>query len=102
VGRWNRIIQKAGIPFELKVPHKAFHRNIGPLAGLKIAPDGRVVSPAEWEQHKREWLATDEDRAFVASLMGRVATPGAYASWIAPPTVAINKQPLNFEYVRFG
>jgi benzoyl-CoA 2,3-epoxidase subunit B len=102
VGRWNRIIQKAGISLELKVPHKAFNRNIGPLAGLKIAPDGRVVSPAEWEQHKREWLATDEDRAFVASLMGRVATPGAYASWIAPPTVAINKQPLNFEYVRFG
>jgi benzoyl-CoA 2,3-dioxygenase component B len=102
VNRWNRIIQKAGIPFELKVPHKAFHRNIGPLAGLKIAPDGRVVSPAEWEQHKREWLATDEDRAFVASLMGRVVAPGAYASWIAPPAVAINKQPLNFEYVRFG
>jgi benzoyl-CoA 2,3-dioxygenase component B len=102
VNRWNRIIQKASIPFELKVPHKAFHRNIGPLAGLKIAPDGRVVSLAEWEQHKREWLATDEDRAFVASLMGRVVAPGAYASWIAPPAVAINKQPLNFEYVRFG
>jgi benzoyl-CoA 2,3-epoxidase subunit B len=102
VGRWNRVIQKAGIAFELKVPHKAFHRNIGPLAGLKTSPDGRVVSPAEWEQHQREWLATDEDRAFVASLMGRVVTPGAYAGWIAAPAVSINKQPPNFEYVRFG
>jgi len=35
-------------------------------------------------------------------LMGRIVTPGTYAGWIAPPTVGINKQPLNFEYVRFG
>ena len=102
VNRWNRTIQKAGISFELKVPHKAFNRNIGPLAGLNTAPDGHVVSPAEWGRHQREWLATDEDRAFVASLMGRVVAPGTYAGWIAPPSVGINKQPLNFEYVRFG
>src|SRR5277367_1571900 len=73
VGRWNRIIQKAGIPFGLTVPHKAFNRKIGALAGLRIAPDGRIVSESEWAAKQREWLATDEDRAFVASLMGRVA-----------------------------
>jgi benzoyl-CoA 2,3-epoxidase subunit B len=77
-------------------------RKIGPLAGLKIAPDGRVVSEAEWSAKQREWLATDEDRAFVASLMGRIAAPGAYANWIAPPTLRINKQPADFEYVRFN
>jgi benzoyl-CoA 2,3-epoxidase subunit B len=102
VGRWNRIIRKSGIPHELTVPHKAFNRKIGPLAGLKIAPDGRVVSEAEWAAKQREWLATDEDRAFVASLMGRIAAPGAYANWISPPTLAINKQPNNFEFVRFN
>jgi len=32
VGRWNKIIEKAGIPFQLRAPHKAFHRNIGALA----------------------------------------------------------------------
>src|SRR5450631_1303913 len=102
VGRWNRIIKKAGIPFDLTVPHKAFNRKIGPLAGLRIAPDGRVVGEAEWAGKQREWLASDEDRAFVASLMGRVAAPGAYANWISPPTLAINKQPNNFEFVRFN
>jgi benzoyl-CoA 2,3-dioxygenase component B len=102
VGRWNRIIHKAGIRFELIVPHKAFNRRIGPLAGLRIAPDGRVVAESEWKTKEREWLATDEDRAFVASLMGRVASPGAYANWISPPTRAINKQPDNFEFVRFN
>jgi len=86
----------------LTVPHKAFNRKIGPLAGLKFAPDGRIVSEAEWAAKQRDWLATDEDRAFVASLMGRVAAPGAYANWISPPTLAINKQPADFEFVRFN
>jgi benzoyl-CoA 2,3-dioxygenase component B len=102
VGRWNRIIQKAGIQFELIVPHKAFNRKIGPLAGLKCAPDGGVVSEAEWAAKQCAWLASDEDRAFVASLMGRVAAPGTYANWISPPTLAINKRPAEFECVRFN
>ena len=102
VSRLNRIIQKAGIQFELTVPHKAFNRKIGPLAGLKLAPDGRVVSAEEWAARENEWLASESDREFVASLMGRIATPGAYANWIAPPAMGINKQPVNFEYVRFG
>jgi benzoyl-CoA 2,3-dioxygenase component B len=102
VGRWNRIIRKTGISFELAVPHKAFNRKIGPLAGLKMAPDGRLVSEAEWARKRCDWLATDEDRAFVASLMGRVTDCGAYANWISPPTLAINKQPSNFEFVRFN
>jgi benzoyl-CoA 2,3-dioxygenase component B len=102
VGRWNRIIRRMGVEFELTVPHKAFNRKIGALAGLKCAPDGRIVSEAEWAAGQRDWLASDEDRAFVASLMGRVTAPGAYASWIAPPTLLINKQPVDFEYVRFN
>ncbi len=102
VGRWNKIIQKAGIDFELKLPHKAFNRRIGTLASIKVAPDGRVVSEAEWAANVRDWLPSDEDRAFVASLMGRVVEPGKFAGWIAPPTAGINKQPVNFEYVRFN
>jgi len=102
VGRWNKVIEKAGIPFRLTVPHKAFNRKIGTLANVRISPDGRVVSEAEWNAHVREWLPTPEDRAFVASLMGRVTAPGQFAHWIAPPAMGINKQPVTFEYVRFN
>jgi benzoyl-CoA 2,3-dioxygenase component B len=102
VSRWNRIIQKAGGGFELKVPHKAFHRQIGPLAGLRVSPEGGVVSEAEWTANAGQWLPTAEDRAFVQSLMGRVVEAGKFANWIAPPAVGINKQPVNFEYVRFN
>ena len=102
VGRWNKVIEKAGLPHRLQVPHKAFHRNIGALAGIKMSPDGRVVSESEWNDKVGEWLPSDEDRAFVASLMGRVVDPGKFANWIAPPVMGINRQPIDFEYVRFG
>jgi len=102
VGRWNKVIEKAGLPHRLQVPHKAFHRNIGALAGIKMSPDGRVVSEAEWSDKVAEWLPSDDDRAFVGSLMGRVVEPGQFANWIAPPVMGINRQPIDFEYVRFG
>jgi len=60
------------------------------------------VSDAEWTSSVRHWLPTAEDRAFVHSLMGRVAQPGKFANWIAPPAAGINKQAPDFEYVRFN
>ncbi len=102
VERWNRVIDKAGIPFRLKVPHKAFNRKIGALAGVRVSPEGQVVSEAEWNARVKDWLPTAEDRAYVASLMGRVVEPGKFANWIAPPVIGINRQPIDFEYVRFN
>ena len=102
VERWNRVIDKAGLPHRLSVPHKAFHRSIGALSGAKISPDGRVVSENEWNAKVGEWLPTAEDRAFVQSLMGRVVEPGKFANWIVPPAIGINRQPVDFEYVRFN
>jgi benzoyl-CoA 2,3-dioxygenase component B len=102
VGRWNRVLEKAGIATRLSVPHKAFHRNIGLLAKVKISPDGRVLNDAEWNAMVNAWLPSAEDRAFVASLMGRVVEPGKFANWIAPPVMGINRQPVDFEYVRFN
>ena len=72
------------------------------LSGVKVSPEGRVISEAEWNAKVGEWLPTGEDRAFVASLMGRVVEPGKFANWIAPPVMGINRQPVNFEYVRFA
>jgi benzoyl-CoA 2,3-dioxygenase component B len=102
IGRWNKVIEKAGLPDRLQPPHKAFHRRIGSLAGAKVSPDGRIVGDAEWAENQPQWLPTADDRAFVASLMGRVVDAGKFANWIAPPVMGVNRQPLNFEYVRFG
>ncbi len=102
VGRWNKAMEKAAIPFRLSVPHKAFNRRIGTLANVRASPEGRVVSETEWAANERRWLATAEDRAFVASIMVGVTEPGKYANWIAPPPLGINRQPLDFAYVRLN
>jgi len=102
IERWNRIIEKTGIPTRLKAPHKAFNRRIGPLSAARIDPDGNVVTEAEWQARQAQWLPSEADRAFVASLMGRVSEPGRFANWIAPPARGINNQPADFAYVRFG
>jgi benzoyl-CoA 2,3-dioxygenase component B len=102
IDRWNRIPEKAGIPFRFKLPHKGFHRRIGLFADLHVSPEGKVISEADWTHQHAHWLPDDEDRAFVHPLMGRVAEPGKFANWIAPPHQGVNKQPLDFEYVRFN
>ena len=101
VGRLNRVLQKQGIAEAITLPHKAFNRRIGSFAGARIGLDGRIIGEDEWQANERNWLPTADDRAYVASLMGRVVEPGKFAGWIAPPAVGINTQPLDFEYVRF-
>ena len=102
VQRWNRVLEKAGVGQRLTVPHKAFNRRIGTLSNLRISPEGRPLSQAEWDASVDAWLPTAADRAFVASLMGRVVEPGRFAGWIAPPAIGINRQAVDFEYVRFN
>src|SRR3984957_10336471 len=71
IGRWNKVIEKAGLSFRLTVPHKAFNRSIGTLSGVKIAPDGQPVTQDEWQANVDRWLPSALDRSYVASLMGR-------------------------------
>src|SRR5207248_508351 len=100
VDRWNRIIREHGLDVELRLPHRAFHRAIGAFSEVRVSPDGRVLTQAEWEAKKHEWLPTEDDQAWVESLMRPETEPGKFASWIAPPPRGVNGQPLDFEYVR--
>jgi benzoyl-CoA 2,3-dioxygenase component B len=101
VGRWNKAISKAGIDFELSLPHKAFHRRIGEFVEIEATPDGKPLSQQEWEQQQSDYLPSDADLQFLRDLMQEpVYTPGEFASWIAPPRVGINQQPGDFEYVK--
>ena len=102
IGRWNRIIEKEGVDFRLSLPHRRFHRHVGEYAGQFFDTDGRLCSKEEYLAKVNEMLPSDEDRAFVKSLMIQVTQPGAMANWIAPPKSGINGQPLDFEYVKLN
>jgi benzoyl-CoA 2,3-dioxygenase component B len=99
---WNRIIERAGFDFRLKLPHVAFNRHIGEFAPIETDPDGNLLSAAEWERRKGEFLPSADDNAFVASLMRPVYEPGKFASWIAPPRTGIDGKPGDFEYVKLA
>ena len=100
VDRWNQIIKKQGIDFELKLPHRGFHRAIGSFAEARVSPDGRVIGEAEWNANREEWLPGERDRAYLTSLMLPVSKLGRFANWIAAPARGINGKPVDFEYVR--
>ncbi|MBA9002680.1 benzoyl-CoA 2,3-epoxidase subunit BoxB [Thermomonospora cellulosilytica] len=102
VTRWNRILEDAGIDHRLRLPHVGFHREVGAFAGHHVTPDGRVVTAQEWDARKGDWLPTDDDRAYVASLMQPVYEPGKIAAWVAPPKQGINGRPFDYEYVHLA
>jgi benzoyl-CoA 2,3-epoxidase subunit B len=100
VGRWNKIIEKSGIRFEMKLPHEAFNRKIGVFAHKPFDPEGRVISQAACDAGQKDWLPTKADGDFIQSLMTPVYEPGKFAGWIAPPKVGIDNKPGDFEYVK--
>lgn len=100
VAKWNRILEQAGLPDRLTLPHRRFHRRIGLYAGHRFDPSGAPVTEDEWERRSGEWLPTAADREFVASVMQPVTEPGKMANWIAPPRSMVDGRPLDFEYVR--
>ena len=100
IDRWNKTIEKAGINFKLTQPYKGFNRRIGEFAGTRISPDGTLLSQTDWDAQKGNWLPNDSDMAFIHSLMQPCHESGQYASWIAPPRVGINQQPVDYEYVK--
>jgi benzoyl-CoA 2,3-epoxidase subunit B len=101
VDRWNKTLAKNGVRgLSLTLPARRFHRGVGPYATAKFDPQGRLISDADFEAHKDEWLINDADRAYVKSVMHGVFERGKMASFIAPPAKGINGMPVDFEYVR--
>ena len=43
---------------------------------MPFDPDGTLLSKDEWERRKGEWLPTDADRAYVATLQKPVTEVG--------------------------
>src|SRR5262245_46036401 len=99
--RWNKVIEKASIPFRLRLPSRRFNRQVGIYGGSFFTPEGDLISREEWEGRHDQWLPSPSDRAYVESLMKPVYESGKIANWLAPPEKGINGKPFDFAYVRF-
>ncbi len=100
--RWNKVITTAGIDYQLKLPHVAFHRQIGEFKDVEATPQGELIGAAAWTKREVEWLPSAADGDFIASLMESNIEPGQFASWISAPKVGIDNKPGDFEYVRLA
>ncbi len=98
--RWNKYIADEGVDYQLRLPSTRFHRHVGEYAGHFFNPEGNLITKDEFELHRGQWLPTDEDRAYLQTIMKPVTEPGKIANWIAPPVAGIKGKPFEFEYVR--
>jgi benzoyl-CoA 2,3-dioxygenase component B len=100
--RWNRQIERAGYAFRLSLPSPHFRRSIGSWVNVPVTPEGKMVTREEYDKHVYDWIPSEADKAFVRSLMQRVAEPGKMAGWVAPPERGINNLPVEYEYVKLS
>ncbi len=101
VRKWNSVLERAGLSYRLQLPSQRFYRRMGTYAGLHFSPSGESLTGAAFAEQRDRFLPSAADRAYLTTLMQPVYEPGKMASWIAPPKSAINRQPLDFAYVRF-
>ncbi len=97
---WNRILKRAGIDVVLTLPSHRFNRRIGFWENQPVDPAGNRVGAEAFAARQRDWLPSDDDRAFIRDLMKPVTEPGKMAGWIAPPERGINNLAPELEYVK--
>jgi len=99
---WNKAIEEEGIAFTITLPNARFFRRQGAYANHRFDLNGNLINQADFDALLAETLPSEDDRAYVKSLMKPVLEPGKIANWICPPKRGINKHPFDFEYVRTG
>jgi benzoyl-CoA 2,3-dioxygenase component B len=101
VERWNKILERHGVSFRLRLPDRKFNRGIGMFSSLHFDPAGTALPDEDWQRRKHEWLPTAADREYLLSIMAEpVYERGKFANYIAPPLRGVNRMPIDFEYVR--
>ena len=78
----------------------AQHKPVLVIYGVGVHFVYGLLAREDWEKRTGEWLPTDEDRAYVATLQKPVREPGQIANWIARPARGIKGLPFEYEYVR--
>src|SRR6185369_13115251 len=80
LARWNKILAEEGVSERLYLPSRRFHRHVGEYAGHYFDIHGSLISPAEFDCQRADWLPTAQDREHVRSLMTPVVERGKIAN----------------------
>ena len=56
VDRWNRAIAAHGVPFELRLPSRRFHRKVGVYAASTPTRRAPSIAAPAWEAGRGAWL----------------------------------------------
>ncbi len=100
IEKWNRTLEKHGMDFRFSLPHRRFNRTVGQWSEARFNRAGELITEAEWDKQKYNWIPSPDDKAFVKTLMQQVTEPGKIAGWVAPPPRGINNNDFEFEYVK--
>jgi benzoyl-CoA 2,3-dioxygenase component B len=100
--RWNRVFENQQLDYRLKLPHRAFHRQVGEFSDVHANPEGNLLTEEDWSAGRDRWLPDDADLEYILSLMKQVTEPGKFAGWVAAPKVGVDGRPGDFEYVKLA
>jgi benzoyl-CoA 2,3-dioxygenase component B len=100
VRRWNKALEEEGVDFQVELPHRRVFRRQGVYSDHHFDPQGNLIDEAAWNARVGDWLPTQDDREYLASLMNPVHEAGKMAQWVAAPRRGIDGHPVEFEYVR--
>ncbi|MCC7170111.1 MAG: benzoyl-CoA 2,3-epoxidase subunit BoxB [Planctomycetes bacterium] len=97
---WNKELEKSGVEQRLTLPNRRFHRHVGEYANMFFDYEGNLVAKEVFDTRKAAWFLTEDDLAYLRSIMKPCLEPGKVAGWVAPPLKGVGGKDLNFEYVR--
>ena len=103
VDRWNkRVLEAHGMSERIALPSRRFNRKVGVYAGKHFDPFGNSLTRrgVGAPQVRVAAVAGRQGVTCTASRSTPVYKPGQFANYIAPPQRGINRQPIDFEYVR--
>ena len=103
VDRWNkRVLEAHGMSERIALPSRKFNRKVGVYAGKHFDPFGQPAdAPRSGSAASTSGCRRRPTRpTCTASRSTPVYKPGQFANYIAPPQRGINRQPIDFEYVR--
>jgi benzoyl-CoA 2,3-dioxygenase component B len=98
--RWNHELEKLGVEDRLTLPSRRFHRHQGEYSRNSFDPTGSLITPAELDAKRVQWLPNEQDMQFLQGLMKPVHEVGKISGWLAAPARGVDGKPFDFEYVR--